>query len=173
MPKPILNIAEVEFRDVGHGSNFPGAGAAPEKFQAKIGDLGRRLGAQKLGYNLTVVPPGKRAFPFHSHRANEEMFFVLEGHGEVRIGGETYPIRPGDAVCCPPGGPESAHQIVNTSNADLKYLAVSTRNSPEICDYPESGKFGVYAEYPPVDGKPAGFRFVSRAGASIDYYDGE
>jgi len=30
--------------------------------------------AQKLGYNVTVVPPGKRAFPFRHHRANAEMF---------------------------------------------------------------------------------------------------
>lgn len=173
MAKPVLNIAEVEFRNVGHGASFAGATAAPEQFQARIGDLGRRLGAQKLGYNLTVVPAGKRAFPFHSHRANEEMFFVLEGHGEVRIGGDSFPIKPGDAVCCPPGGPETAHQIVNTSNAELRYLAVSTRISPEIAEYPESGKFGVYAEYPSEDGKPKGFRFVSRPANSIDYYDGE
>ena len=39
-----------------------------------------------LHYNLTAVPPGKRAFPFHNHRVNEEMFFILEGTGEVRIG---------------------------------------------------------------------------------------
>ena len=86
MPKPILNIADVEFRKVGHGTNFPGAEDAPEKFSAQVGDIGRRIGAQKLGCNLTVVPPGKRAWPFHNHRVNEEMFFILEGEGEVRIG---------------------------------------------------------------------------------------
>jgi uncharacterized cupin superfamily protein len=173
MSKAILNIAEVQFRKVGHGTNFPGAGAAPEKFQASIGDIGRRLGAQKLGYNLTVVPPGRCAFPFHNHRANEEMFFVLEGSGEVRIGAATYPIRQGDVIAHPPGGPETAHQIVNTSQAELKYLAVSTRISPEIAEYPDSGKFGVYAEYASVDGKATGFRFISRAGAGVNYYDGE
>jgi uncharacterized cupin superfamily protein len=93
MPKQILNIADVEFTDIGYGSSNPGAEQPPEKFQAQRGDIARRLGAQKLGYNLTVVPPGKRAFPFHSHRVNEEMFFVLEGEGEVRIGKDTYPIR--------------------------------------------------------------------------------
>ena len=173
MPKPILNIADVQFRMVGHGTNFPGSENPPERFDARIGDLGRRLGAQKLGYNLTVVPPGKRAVPLHSHRANEEMFFVLEGEGEVRIGGETYPIKQGDVIAHPPGGPETAHQIVNTSKAELKYLAVSTRISPEIAEYPESGKFGVYGEFPGEDGKPKGFRFISRAAASINYYDGE
>ena len=60
MPKPILNLADVEFRKVGHGTNVPGAENAPEKFSAQVGDIGRRIGAQKLGYNLTVVPSGKR-----------------------------------------------------------------------------------------------------------------
>lgn len=104
MPKPILNIADVEFREVGHGTNVPGAENPPEKFSAQIGDIGRRIGAQKIGCNLTVVPPGKRAWPFHNHRVNEEMFVVLEGEGEVRIGKETFPIRQGDVIAHPPGG---------------------------------------------------------------------
>jgi uncharacterized cupin superfamily protein len=172
MHKPILNIADVEFRQVGHGTNYPGATDAPERFSAKLGDIGRRLGAQKLGYNVTVVPPGKRAWPFHSHRVNEEMFLVLEGEGEVRIGAETFAIRKGDVIAHPPGGPETAHQIVNTSSADLTYLAVSTRISPEIVDYPDSGKFGVLAELP-GDGKPQIWRYIGRAESSLNYWDGE
>jgi uncharacterized cupin superfamily protein len=136
--------------------------------------MGARVGAQKLGYNLTVVPPGKRAFPFHVHRVNEEMFFVLEGEGEVRIGPDKHAIRAGDVIACPPGGPERAHQIINTSTAELKYLAVSTRMSPEIAEYPDSGKFGVLAEFPPDgDGKPQGFRFVGRPDGGVDYWEGE
>ncbi len=173
MPKPILNIADVEFRKVGHGANMPGAENAPEKFSAQIGDIGRRIGAQKLGCNLTVVPPGKRAWPFHNHRVNEEMFFVLEGEGEVRIGKETFPIRKGDVIAHPPGGPETAHQLVNTSNAELKYLAISTVVMPEICDYPDSGKFAAMTMQPGPDGKPKFWRFVARDGMSLDYFDGE
>ena len=131
MTRPIINIADLEFRKLGHGASQPGAADAPEKFEAQLGDIGRRIGAQKLGYNLTVVPPGKRAWPFHNHRFNEEMFFVLEGEGEVRIGKDRHPIKRGDVIAHPPGGPETAHQIVNTSAAELKYLSVSTRMSPE------------------------------------------
>jgi uncharacterized cupin superfamily protein len=169
----ILNIADVEFRKVGYGVNMSGAGNAPEKFQAQLGDIGRRIGAQKLGYNLTVVPPGKRAFPFHNHRLNEEMFFILEGEGEVRVGKESYPIRKGDVIAHPPGGPDTAHQIVNMSKAELKYLAVSTVTTPEVCDYPDSGKFAVMTVEAGPDGKPKFWRFVARDGTSIDYYDGE
>ncbi|HEV8110827.1 MAG TPA: cupin domain-containing protein, partial [Burkholderiales bacterium] len=39
------------------------------------------------------------------------MFYVVEGSGEVRIGSETFPIRAGDIIACPPGGQDTAHQI--------------------------------------------------------------
>ena len=172
-PRPVMNIADVEFRAWGHNAGWPVGMNAKEEYQAKLGDLGRRMGAQKLGYNLTVVPPGRRAWPFHNHRVNEEMFFVLEGEGEVRIGKESYPIKRGDVIAHPPGGPETAHQIVNTSNAELKYLAVSTRMSPELVDYPESNKFGVLAEVIGPDGKPQPWRFMGRAEGNLNYWDGE
>ena len=69
-----------------------------------------------------------RGSPFHSHRVNEEMFYVVAGEGEVRLGTERFPIRAGDVIACPPGGPETAHQIINTSNAELRYLAVRPSN---------------------------------------------
>lgn len=140
----------------------------------RAGFIGTRVGAEKLSYNLTAVPSGKRAFPFHNHRVNEEMFFILEGSGEVRIGAGVYPVRAGDVVACPPGGRESAHQLINTGKTELKYLAVSTKLSPEVAEYPDSGKFGILAEYPPAaDGTPQGFRFVGRETLNIDYWEGE
>jgi uncharacterized cupin superfamily protein len=172
-PRPVMNIADVEFRAWGHNAGWPVGMNAKEEYQAKLGDLGRRMGAQKLGYNLTVVPPRKKAFPLHNHRANEEMFFILEGSGELRMGKERYPLRAGDVVCCPPGGAETAHQIINTSDAELKYLSVSTRISPEIAEYPESGKFGMFAELIDANGQPQVFRFIGRQDRGVDYWDGE
>jgi uncharacterized cupin superfamily protein len=164
MSRPILNLSQLEFMDWGNG----------KEYGARIGAIGRKLGAQKLGYNLTVLPPGKRAFPFHHHRVNEEMFFVIEGEGEVRIGPERFPIAQGDVIASVPGGPERAHQIINTGTRELKYLAVSTKLTPEIAEYPDSGKFGVLAEWPTEGGgKPQSFRFVGRAAQSVDYWEGE
>jgi len=169
--KPIINIEELEYK------GFPGEipTSAKEKFEgAKTGQAAQKIGARKLGYSVVVVPPGKRAVQFHSHRVNEEMFFVLEGEGEVRIGKETYPIKKGDFMAHPPGGPETAHQIVNTSKAELKYLAVSTKESPEIAEYPDSKKFGVLAMLgTKLDGSPDMFRFLGRLGESLGYWDGE
>jgi uncharacterized cupin superfamily protein len=158
---PIVNLADLEFRSF----PAPATGSAAERFEARFGQVGVVVGAQKLGYNVTAVPPGKRAFPFHCHRVNEEMFFVLEGDGEVRIGDARHPIKKGDFIACPPGGPETAHQIINTGSSELRYLSVSTKMYPEIAEYPDSKKFGILGAHP--------FRFLSRAELSLDYWDGE
>jgi uncharacterized cupin superfamily protein len=160
--KPIINLADVELKS--RPPQFAPNGAAAERFEARVGQIASKIGARQLGYNLTAVPPGKRAFPFHSHRVQEEMFYVIEGSGEVRIGSETFPIRAGDIIACPTGGPETAHQILNTGKAELKYLAISTKESAEICEYPDSGKIAGFAE---------GVRFVFRAGEQAGYWEGE
>ena len=172
MTHPIMNIADVQLQPFPPGMGPTGDTA--ERFEARMGRFGMQIGAKKLGYNITAVPPGKRAFPLHCHRVNEEMFFIIEGNGEVRIGEERYPIRAGDVIACPPGGPEKAHQIINTGTTEMRYLAVSTKESPEICEYPDTGKIGILAEYPPAaDGTPQGFRMVTRADMQVGYWDEE
>ena len=172
MQKPLMNIADLELKP--RPAAIAPTGPAAEFFDARMGQISRALGAQKLGYNVTAVTPGKAAYPFHSHRVNEEMFFVIRGSGEVRIGSATYPIREGDVISCPPGGPEVAHQIRNTGSEELRFLAVSTNLSPDIAEYPDTGKFGVLAEYPPgPDGKPQHFSFLGKPNLSLDYWEGE
>ena len=58
-------------------------------------------------YNLTVVPPGKTACPFHNHRVQEEMFFILEGTGLLRFGDREYPLRPHDVIAAPMQPPDT------------------------------------------------------------------
>lgn len=172
MTKPVINISDVTLEP--RPAAFSPPEATAERFDAKIGFISPLIGGKQLGYNLTAVPPGKRAFPLHNHHVNEEMFFILEGSGELKIGVDTYPVRPGDVIACPAGGKELAHQITNTGDIELKYLAVSTKLYPEICDYPDSGKFGIMAEYPPdAEGKPQRFVFVGREADSRDYWEGE
>ncbi len=172
MPKPIMNIADVALEPWPPGAAL--SGAAADRYEARMGFISPRVGAEKLGYNITAVPPGMSAFPLHNHRANEEMFFILQGSGTVRIGEDTYPIRVGDVVACPPGGKERAHKITNTGTEELRYLAVSTKLSPEVVDYPDSGKFGVLDELPgSADVRPQRFVFVGREGQSLNYWEGE
>ncbi|HEX3123893.1 MAG TPA: cupin domain-containing protein [Rhodanobacteraceae bacterium] len=171
MKQRIINIADIGL--LSRPAAYAAPGAASERFDARSGQIAARLGASKLGYNVTAVPPGRRAFPFHNHRVNEEMFFILAGSGSVRIGAETFPIRSGDVIACPAGGPETAHQIINTGTTELKYLAVSTQEMPEICDYPDSGKFLVTERQRNADGSVSGFRHIGRPESAVDYWDGE
>jgi uncharacterized cupin superfamily protein len=171
MPNPILNIADVELQP--RPTAFAASGDAAGKYDARMGEIAPRVGAKLLGYNITAVPPGMRAFPKHNHRANEEMFFVLEGNGELHLGDQVHPVRAGDIIGCPPGGPETAHQLVNTGATELKYLAVSTRLSPEVCEYPDSGKFAVSVYNTDDADELWAFRHVGRKVDARDYWEGE
>lgn len=168
MTKPVLNVADAQYTDLADLSRMMGSQMPAQRFGGRMAPLSRLLGAKKLGFNVTEVAPGKSAFPFHSHRANEELFFVIEGEGQLRFGAEKFPVRAGDVVACPPGGPEVAHQFVNTGAAPLKLLAISTMLQPEVCHYPDSEKFAV------LDNPgPEGFRHVGRPQDGVDYWDGE
>jgi uncharacterized cupin superfamily protein len=159
MSKPIANLDDVEFTDIEDNGLYTSRRA---QFSAGIG-------ARKLGYNLTELPPGKSQCPFHSHRAEEEMFLILEGVGELRFGDQTYPIRRHDVIACPTGGPEVAHQIINTGNTTMRYLALSNQSDVEICEYPDSGKVGNFADTSGGNG----LRKMFRAETTVDYYDRE
>ncbi len=137
-------------------------------YESLAARLGTGTAARKLGASIDTVPPGKRSCPYHFHHAQEEMFVVLEGSGTLRVAGEMLPLRTGDVVFIPPG-PEYPHQIINTSDQPLKYLSVSTRESPEICEYPDSEKYLAMAS---TNGVSA-FSAIQRPGTSVDYWDGE
>ena len=170
--KPVVNIADIELQS--RPPAFAAKGEAATRYDARMGMIAPRIGARLLGYNITSVPPGMRAFPKHNHRVNEEMFYVIAGAGELHVGEQVHAVRSGDVIACPPGGPETAHQLVNTGDSDLTYLAVSTKLSPEICDYPTSGKFGIMADYgKDAEGKPNVFRHIGRAEDARDYWEGE
>ncbi len=156
--KPVINLDELDI--VSHEDG---------PFRGRYGVIGERIGAQKLGYNLTICPPGKKVCPFHNHHVDEEMFFILEGEGLLRFGDQEYPLRQHDVIACPAGKRDVAHQIVNTGKTDLKYLALSTMARGEICEYPDSNKVGVYVGVP---GK-RDLRLMFRAEQAVDYFERE
>jgi uncharacterized cupin superfamily protein len=153
--KRVVNIDELKLEPFEKG----------DKFACRYARIGPQLGAKDLGYSYDVVPPGKRSCPFHSHRGEEEMFFIVRGTGTLRYGDETRKIRAGDVICCPTGGPETAHPIVNDSDAELAYLSISTMMPAEICEYPDSDKVGAFAK--------DGVRHMTRREHHLDYWTGE
>ncbi len=151
----VVNIDDLELEHFERG----------DKFACDAVRVGRLLGAKDLGYSYDVVQPGKRSCPFHSHRAEEEMFFIVHGRGTLRYGNETRALRAGDFVCCPTGGPETAHQIINDSDAALAYISVSTMMPAEVCEYPDSRKVGAFGE--------GGLRHMTPAAGGVDYWKDE
>jgi uncharacterized cupin superfamily protein len=160
--KPVINIADVPLRDTGDGKGF----------SAKVGSFGGSIGSAGIGCMLHVVEPGKKAFPYHVHHQIHELFVILEGEGEYRFGAERYPVKAGDVLAAPTGGPEAAHQIVNTGKAVMKYLGISTKADTEVVEYPDSGKFAVTSHFDWAT-MSGGVRHIAKPGTSLGYYDGE
>jgi uncharacterized cupin superfamily protein len=161
--KPVINIADVQLRDTGNG----------ESFAAKVGSFGRQIGSTGIGVMLHVVEPGKKAFPYHAHHQIHEMFLILEGEGEYRFGPDRYPVKEGDVLAAPTGGPEHAHQIINTGSRTLKYLGISTITETEVVEYPDSGKFSVISRFDWAT-MSGGIRHIAKAGeGGLGYFDGE
>lgn len=65
--RSVINISDVALSNREEG----------EQFESQLGAMASEFGAEQLGCRLVVVPTGKRAWPFHSHHANEEMFSSL------------------------------------------------------------------------------------------------
>jgi uncharacterized cupin superfamily protein len=127
--------------------------------------------AAKLGISVDTLAPGKRGCPYHFHHAQEEAFVVLEGEGTLRVAGETLALKAGDVVFIPPG-PQYPHQIINTSAAPMRYLSISTREAPEVVEYPDSGKYLAMAKGPIAGAAPV-FDQIERIGKGLDYWEGE
>lgn len=156
--KPTINLDELELESWQDGP-----------FAQSYGVISDRIGSRLLGYNLTVVPPRAKACPFHNHHNNEELFFVLEGSGTLRFGDEEFPIRKHDAIACPPGKRDVAHQIINTGATDLKYLAISTKERVDVVEYPDSDKVGVtVGDHGSMD-----LRAIFKAEQKVGYVEGE
>jgi len=156
----ILNVRDGETLRVEHGSLF----------EARVTPLAEKLGARLIGTNVTAIPAGKAAYPIHHHFANEEHFYVLAGIGILRYGATTHSVRPGDYIFAPPGGPDVAHQFINTGTEELTVLAISTKILPEVVGYPDAGKTGVRTSLNDERGR---FLIEDRNRNTTGYWDGE
>lgn len=167
MSRPVIPTVatedELQWTEHSHG----------EKFGYKRKSLSSAAGGERLGCSLYEVEPGKRAWPYHYHGANEEAIYVLEGAGTLRVGGVEAPLHAGDYAVFTAGA-EGAHQLVNTSDRPLRYLCFSTMAEPDAMVYPESGKVGIFVGAAP--GGPKEKRTFSgffREQDGVDYYEGE
>ena len=134
--------------------------------------IARRLGGQMLGASVYVLAPGQKSFPYHFHHANEEMLIVLEGTVSVRTpDGEEIAER-GDATLFNTGS-RGAHQVINHGSEEARILMISTMVEPEIAEYPDTGKIGVFSgRAPGAAGEASLWKYLDGS-AEVGYFDGE
>ena len=158
----VINLSEVPAVEINAPQGSPFGGSRQR--------VGAAIGSQKLGYSFFTVPPGKAAFPYHTHTSNEEMIYIVAGQGILRLGKEELEVTAGTMIACPPGT-EFAHQLVNIGDKELRYLVVSTMEYPDLSEYPDSNKVGAYATA--AVGRQVGFRALFVKDRNVDYYEGE
>jgi len=79
-------------------------------------------GAAGLGCSIAhaIVPVGEATLP-HKLERSAEIYYILEGTGEMHIGKEQALVRAGQVVHIPPG----ARQFIkNRGNTDLVFLCI-------------------------------------------------
>ena len=119
-------------------------------------DLSER---QPFDVEIARIPPGKTAYPYHSHSAQWELYVVVSGKGIIRHQDGTTPIEPGDAFIFPP---EEPHTFANNGTEDLQIMIVADNPIGESAYYPDSKKWLVRSPE----------RRLMR-GEELDYFDGE
>ncbi len=132
--------------------------------------LAQRLGGEMLGASVYVLPPGEKSFPYHLHRANEELLLVLDGQVQLRTPTGTNTMNTGDAALFR-RGEEGAHQVINSSEAPARFIMFSTMVSPEVAQYPDSGNIGVLDWSPGGSEEDRFVRFLDGS-AERDYFEG-
>ncbi len=63
--------------------------------------------------------PAGGATQAHYHARSEEIYYITDGAGRIRVGGEERDVKAGDAVAIPPG---VVHKLWNTGSGALRLL---------------------------------------------------
>lgn len=89
-------------------------------------DLGKQLGARTLGARQWRLAPGQ-ASTRHRHRAQVELYVLIEGTGRLRVGSELLTLEPGSSVLVEP---VELRQLFNDTPADQLWLVVGAPPEP-------------------------------------------
>jgi uncharacterized cupin superfamily protein len=141
---------------------------APLGFRSRRARLGYELGSELIGASLWDLPPGEAAYPYHFHYSDEELLIVLSGRPSLRTPDGVRELNEGEAVRFPLGE-EGAHQILNPTDRQVTFLAISSHGRPDIVVYPDSDKISASERLP----KGGGVRVFFKRGDAVDYWQGE
>ena len=109
------------------------------------------LAADEFAITLNVLAKGQPMALYH-HEPHQEGFLVLRGECELRVEGETLPLRQWDYFHCPSG---VAHVVVGAGDEPALVLAVGSRVGGGGATYPDDpdprAAYAAYGEIVPVD----------------------
>ncbi len=124
----------------------------------------------ELGMTLYELQPGQTQCPYHFHHGEDELILVLRGRPTLRTPDAERELEPGDFAHFP-RGPAGAHGVFNRTDEPARYVVGSTNVSPEICEYPDSGKVAAFSFGASSRGER--LRTIHRFDDGVDYFDGE
>lgn len=123
--------------------------------------LGQLVNSKYLEFYIVSLDPGKFSFPYHFHRASEELFMILSGEATLRTPKGFQKVVQGDIIFFEEG-PSSAHQLYNHNDSPCVYLDLRTTCGIDVCEYPDSGKINILP-----------FIEVFESSLKVNYYKGE
>jgi uncharacterized cupin superfamily protein len=129
--------------------------------------LGRRLGGELLGATVFELEPGLRGVS-HLHHGNEEWVLVLEGTATLRTAEGECRLQPGEVEVFR-RGPDGTHAISNDSEANCRFVVLSSMRHPDVIEYPDAGVIGAIVGDAPTAGRDAPFEAFFPADAQIEY----
>ncbi len=91
-----------------------------ERIYEMIGRSATLGESAKHSVGHVVIPPGCSSRP-HFHPEAEETFYILSGAARIRIDGNEFRLRPGDAVLI---RPLEQHQVFTEGPEDLEFLVI-------------------------------------------------
>ena len=106
------------------------------------------------------IPPGKAAYPYHTHSVQWEFYHVISGRGTARHKDGKTSIEPGDAFIF---GPNEPHQLINEGDQDSAFTMVADNPIGESAYYPGIVRNGSFAA----------LSALSFGSDPLDYFDGE
>jgi len=133
----------------------------PPPFTPLWGEVGRYIGAERLGYAVMNLARGESLCPYHWHTREEELFVVMAGTPTLRTSRGSFGLRAGDCVAFTTD-PRGAHRISNEGDEAAIVLAIANTDGGDVCYYPDSRKFVVESTGTLVRELP-----------QLDYFDGE
>jgi len=106
----------------GEGTTIEGPVGGPLAFKVRGNETGGSLTAL-----VNIIPPGEGP-PVHTHAAEDESWYVLEGDLRFSLGGELAPAPAGSFVFVPRGTP---HCFQNVGTAPARLLVLFTPSGME------------------------------------------